>query len=54
MSKEQLIHDLEFWKNKRDKYMTKQNNFYNYDDFCTLINIIDRIKEIEWEIKNGS
>ena len=54
MSKKQLIHDLEFWKKKRDKYMKKQNNFYNYDDFCTLMSIIDRIKEIEWEIKNGS
>jgi len=54
MSQEQLIHDLEFWKNKQDTYMKKQNNFYNYDDFCILISIIDRIKEIEWEIKNGS
>ena len=54
MSKKQLIHNLEFWQNKRDKYMKKQNNFYDYDDFCTLMSIIDRIKEIEWEIKNGS
>ncbi len=54
MSKEQLIHDLEFWKKKQDKYMTKQNNFYDYDTFCTLMSIIDRIKKIEWELKNGS
>ena len=54
MNKEKLIHDLEFWKNKRDKYMKKQNNSYDYNSFCTLMSIIDRIKEIESEIKNGS
>jgi len=46
--------NLEYWKNKLDKYMKKQNNSYDYDSFCTLMNIIDRIKEIESEIKNGS
>ena len=44
----------EYWKNKLDKYMKKQNNSYDYDSFCTLMSIIDRIKEIELEIKNGS